>query len=100
MEYVIEFILELLFEFGIEASKSSKVPKFVRILLFIIILLVFIGVIASICLAEILLFNYSVLGGTIIILLGIILLVSTIIKVKKEYLTEIKFSLKKDSQHL
>ena len=100
MEYVIEFILELLFEFSIEASKSSKIPKFVRILLFIIILSVFIGVIALIFLVGILLFKYSISGGILIILLGIIMLVSAIIKVRKEYLTEIQFSLKKDDKHL
>ena len=29
MEYVFEFILELLLESGIEASKSSKIPKYI-----------------------------------------------------------------------
>ena len=29
MEYLIEFILELIFEFGVEASQNKKVPKII-----------------------------------------------------------------------
>ena len=42
MESIIEIILELILEGGIEASKSSKIPKPVRYLITAIIVLLFI----------------------------------------------------------
>lgn len=86
MEYIIEFILELFFELGIEASKSNKTPKVIRYLLITIISLIFIFVIGLIIFLGILILETNIIGGIIIILLGLIMLVSSIIKFKKTYL--------------
>ena len=86
MEYIIEFILELILDLGVEASKSIKVPKFVRLILITIISLVFIAVISLIIFMGIAITKKDILGGIIVILLGLIMLISAIIKFRKTYL--------------
>lgn len=86
MEYIIEFILELCFEIGVEASKSNRVPKYVRYLLITIISLTFISLIGLIIFMGITILKNNLLGGIIIILLGLVMLVSAIFKFKKLYL--------------
>lgn len=86
MEYIIEFILELIFDFGIEATQSNKVPKFIRFILITIISLIFISVISLIILIGIAIIKKDIIGGIIIILLGLVMLVSAIIKFRKTYL--------------
>ena len=86
MEYTIEFILELIFEFGVEASKSSKVPKVIRFILIAIISLIFIGAISLIIFMGISIIKKDIIGGLFIILLGLVMLVSAIIKFRKTYL--------------
>lgn len=86
MEYIIEFILELCFEVGVEASKSNKVPKLVRYLLITIISLIFISVIGLIIFIGIDILKNNLLGGLVIILFGLVMLLYSIIKFKKIYL--------------
>lgn len=86
MEYIIEFVLELIFEVGVEASKSRKVPKCIRFLLIAIISLLFIGVIGLIILMGLWILKNNILGGIFIILLGLFMLVSAIVKFRKTYL--------------
>lgn len=88
MEYIIEFILELIFEFGFEASKSNKIPKFIRFTLIAIISLIFIFVIGLIIFMGISITQKNILGGLIIILFGLIMLVCSVIKFRKVYLTK------------
>ena len=86
MEFIIELILELLFEFGVDATQNKKVPKFIRILLITIILLVFISIISLIIIMGILIIKKELFGGIIIILIGLIMLVLYIVKFSKMYL--------------
>ena len=90
MEIIVEFILELLLEGSIEVSRNIKVPKYIRYPLIFIISLLFLFVICIVILVGVLLLNESVIGGIIFILLGLFMLVSVIIKVKKMYLVKIK----------
>lgn len=86
MEYLFEFILELVFESSIEASKNPRVPKWLRYLLIIIIVLFFIGVIVMIFFTGILMIKENMIAGILINLIGLLMLIIGIIKFRKVYL--------------
>lgn len=86
MEIIFEFILELIFEGSIEASKSSKTPRFIRYLLIVIISLFFIAVIGLILLVGILTLKENLIAGILMILIALFMLVMSIIKFRKTYL--------------
>lgn len=89
MEYLIEFILELVLEGGLEVTKSNKVPKPIRYIILGIIALLFIAVIGLIYLTAFLILKESIIGFILIFLLATFMLISAIIKFKKEYLKKI-----------
>ena len=86
MEYVIEAVLDLVLELGIEASKNKKVPKIKRWLLIGLIMFLFIGVIGMVLFAGVLVLLQDIIGGIILIAIGIIMLISAITKFKKIYI--------------
>lgn len=86
MEYVIEDVLDLVLELGIETSKNKKVPKIIRWLLIGLIMFLFIGVIGIVLFAGVLVLLQDIIGGVIIITIGIIMLISAITKFKKIYI--------------
>lgn len=88
MEYIIEFILELILEGSIEASKSNRISKYIRYPLIVIISLVFVAVIVLIFFIGTLALEDNIIVGIFIILIGLFLLVSAIIKFRKTYLTK------------
>lgn len=83
MEYLIEFILELVLESGLEATKSNKVPKTIRYIILCIIALIFIFVIELIYLTAFLILKQSIIGFIFFFLLATFILISAIIKLKK-----------------
>ncbi len=86
MEYLFEFILELVLEGSIEASKSKKVPKPIRYMLITLIVLFFIAVIGIIFVAGFLSLKKSLIVGIFLILIGLIMLIGSYIKFKSTYL--------------
>ena len=92
MDDIIEFILELVFEVGVEASKSKKVPKFIRYILITIISLIYIAVIGLIIFIGIAALKNNILGGTIVILLGVFLFIMSIKKFRNTYLRKMNKS--------
>lgn len=86
MEFIFEFILELLLEGSIEISKSSKIPKYIRYPLIAIISLFFIGVIGLIFLAGILSLRENILLGIFFLLIGLFMLLMSVKKFRKTYL--------------
>lgn len=86
MEYIIEFIFELLFEGSLEISKNKKVPKYIRYPLIVIILIFFILVIGLILLTGILSLKENIIIGLLFIIIGLLLLTLSIIKFIKIYL--------------
>ena len=90
MEYIFEFILELLIECGVEANSSSKIPKYIRYSLIAIISLFFIVVIALIFFVGILSLEENMLLGIFLILIGLFMLIMSIIKFRKAYLVVTK----------
>ena len=89
MEYLIEFILELVLEGGLEATKSNKVPKPIRYIILGIIAILFIAVIGIIYLTAFLILKQSIIGFILFFVLATFMLISAIIKFKKEYLKKI-----------
>lgn len=90
MEFIFEFIFELIFEGSIEASKCSKVPKFIRYPLIVIIALFFIAVIGLIFLVGFLSLKENIFLGVFFIFIGLFMLIMSIIKFKKTYLIKKK----------
>lgn len=88
MEFFIELILELIFEGSIELSKSNKTPKYIRYPLIVIILLFSIIVIGFIFFVGALLLKENIMAGIFIILIGLVMLVSAIVKFRKMYLVK------------
>ncbi|MBO5349344.1 MAG: hypothetical protein J6A89_05960 [Clostridia bacterium] len=86
MDFIIELILELVWEGSIEASKSNKIPKYIRYPLIVIISLFFIAVIGLIFLSGALMLKDNIIAGIVIILIGLFMLVFTIVKFRKTYL--------------
>lgn len=89
MEYLFEFILELVIEGGIEVSKSRKIPGYIRYPLIGIISLFFVAVIGIIFLAGFLSIKENLFVGIFFILLGLFLFIMSVIKFRKTYLTKI-----------
>lgn len=86
MEYIFEFILELILEGSIELSKSRKIPKYIRYPLIVLILLFFISVIGLVFLAGILSLKENILLGIFIILIGLFMFIMSIVKFRKTYI--------------
>lgn len=89
MEFLIELVLELALEGGIEASKNKKIPRIIRYLIISIIVLFFATIILGLFVIGILMLKESVAFGIFMILISIILFISSIIKFKKVYLEKI-----------
>nr|MCR5730181.1 hypothetical protein [Ruminococcus sp.] len=68
-----------------DASKSSKIPKPIRYILLLLILLFWTAFFTLIFLVGIMLLKENVLGGIIIIALGALMLFLAIKKLKKNY---------------
>ncbi len=86
MEWLFEFILEPVFEGSIEASKSSKIPKYVRYPLIVIISLFFLAVIGLLFLAGIFSLKDSMIAGVFFIIIGLLIAILSVIKFRKTYL--------------
>ncbi len=89
MEYLIEFLFELVIEGSIEASKSPKLPKWVRYPLIVIIAFFFLAVIGLVFLAGFLSLKENIFMGIFFLLLGLFLLIASIIKFRKLYLIKV-----------
>ncbi len=88
MEYLLEFIFDLIFEVGVEASQNSKIPKYIRYPLIAVIILLFIAVIGLIFFVGAIAFKKNILVGIILIIIGLTMLIMSIIKFKNIYLTK------------
>ncbi|MBR1416643.1 MAG: hypothetical protein IJ572_02370 [Bacilli bacterium] len=85
MEYLIEFVLELILEGTTNLSLSRRVPKFIRYPLAIILILLFASIIVLLFLVGVLVFKDNIYYAILIIIVAIILLVSAIVRFIKIY---------------
>ncbi len=90
MESIFEFIFELILEGSVEISKSSKIPKWIRYPLIVIIALFFIAVIGIILLAGILSLKENIFIGIFLILVGLLMLTMSILKFREMYWMKVK----------
>lgn len=86
MEFIFEFIIELLLEGTIEASKNKKISKSIRYPLIIIISLLFITIIGLVIYTGIIILKEYTILGIILILIGLFMFIMSIIKFKKTYI--------------
>ncbi len=86
MDIIIELILELIFETSVEASKSNKVPKPIRIFLISLILFFFIGVVALFYLVGILVIKENLIGGIIMLAFATFMLFLAVYRFRKMYI--------------
>ncbi len=85
MEYLFTFLLELALEGCAEASKSKRVPKYIRYPLIAILSLGVIAVIGLIFLAGVLALKEYLLAGIFLIGVGVLMLVMCVCKCIKAY---------------
>lgn len=85
MDFIFEFLLELLFDGAVEASTSRKIPKYIRYPLIFLIISFCLAVITGLIVLGIFVLKESLLGGIIILVLGISLLPMLIIGFIKRY---------------
>ena len=86
MEFLIELLIELIFEGGIELSANKKISKWIRYPLIIIIMLFFGFIIFGLLFLGISLANENIYLGLLLIVISLILLVAAIYKFKKIYI--------------
>ena len=85
MEYVIEFLFELIFEGCLEAVGEKKVPLIIRILCAAVLLLVFVGIAGILLYTSIVNESGVLLAFTVFfILLIVFTLIYRINKIKKK----------------
>jgi membrane protein YdbS with pleckstrin-like domain len=85
MELVVELVLTLFLEGGIEASKDRRISRPIRYVLVLLIALFFIAVFGLLIWMGILACRRTLLGGGIVILLGMFLLVWSAIQFRRVY---------------
>lgn len=90
MEYVIEAILDLILEGSIELSSNKKVPKWIRYPLIVFIVLFFSIVILGLFILGLSIMKENIILGFIIVGVSLFLLVGSIIKFKKIYITKVE----------
>ena len=85
MEFLIELILDLLFEGALDASQSRRVPRPIRYILIAFIVLLCVAVIGLFFFLGIIIMSETVLGGTAIIIFAVAFTVLCILKSRKIY---------------
>ena len=90
MDILFEFIVELIFEGSIEISSNKKISKWIRYPLIVFIVLAFIAIIALCIIVGVKAMHSNKIVRLFLILIGIFLLIGSIWKFRKLYLTKNK----------
>lgn len=83
-EILAEIIVELFFESAIEGAKCSKLPKWLRIVLLLIVIIAFTAVIAFMIFLGVLALKNNVIAGIVVILASVLIALALILKTFKE----------------
>jgi len=86
MEFLIELVLDLFLEGGIEVSSNKKISKWIRYPIIFIIVAFFLAVISLLFIAGIAILKENILAGLLIIGISVFMLVGCIFKFRKIYL--------------
>lgn len=87
MEFIAEFLFELLFEGSMEISTNKKVPKWIRYPLICLVALFFLSITILLLIVGISIWNKSILASLFVVAVSIFLLVGSILKLKELYWT-------------
>ncbi len=88
MEYLFEFLLDLVLEGSIEASKNEKIPKYIRYPIIVFISFFFLLIIGLILWVGFSLLKENLACGLFFLFLGLFMLGMGIIKFRKLYLVK------------
>ena len=85
MEFLVEFILDICFDFGTWAGKNKKIPRPVRVLCLLLVTLVSLGIIFGTVYLGVLLTKENIAVGIMVIAVGIFILFAGVYKSVKTY---------------
>lgn len=88
MEILVEFLLELVVDGGIEASGNKNLSRWIRYPLMVLVILFFCAVIALVFYMGVSVYTEEPVASVLFCLLGLFLLVGTILKFRKLYMTK------------
>lgn len=83
LEFVVEFFLEIVIDGGMELQHNEKIPKWIRVTLAVFSIMFFAAIIIGCIVLGILLLKDTLLGGSLLIVLGVVLLLGAIWKLLK-----------------
>lgn len=86
MEFLIEFLVELILEGSMEISEDEKMPRWLRYICLTIVTVVFGGVTIGLFVLGVYVGKENIYAGIFFILIAFILLISGIIKFEKKYI--------------
>lgn len=86
MEFIFEFLFELLFEGIFEASKSKRIPKYIRYPLIILIIIFFAIIIGLMIFTGIVILNKNILGGLFFLIISLIIAFLAVKRFRDTYL--------------
>lgn len=89
MEYILEFIVELIVDGSFYLSKDKRVPKYLRYLLIAFMIILISSIIFGIIILGFILLSKSIIIGIIFMILGLLLGIGSIIKFKQIYLDKL-----------
>ena len=89
MELLIEFLLSLILEGSMEAARSKRTPKWVRYPLIVLLSLLIVAMLGGVAVFGVWLLlrkreSYGVAFGCLLLLLDGIMIVSAVIKIRKQ----------------
>lgn len=88
MDFIFEFIVELIFEGSIEISSNKKISKWIRYPILCILILFFSIIIFGLIIIGLILMKENFLISLLFIIIGLFLLIGSINKFKKIYLNK------------
>lgn len=86
MEFLIEFLVDLILEGSMEISEDEKMPKWLRYICLTIVTIVFGAVTIGLFILGIYVGKENIYAGIFFILIAFILLISGIFKFEKKYI--------------
>jgi len=86
MEFLIEFLVDLILEGSMEISEDERMPKWLRYICLTIVTIVFGAVTIGLFVLGVYVGKENIYAGIFFILIAFILLISGIIKFEKKYI--------------
>lgn len=86
MEYVLEFIFDLLFEGGEEICRNRKISKWIRYPVFGLMVLVFAAIVGFLLVLGWALWKESILASLLLFAVAVAAIIGIALKVRREYL--------------